>query len=107
ARYWTQIVGGVYFHSIMFSKRDTNTMQSSAFRNIGSKGSHGCVRLYVEDAKWLYYYACPGTTVNVTNSIKSNNAARKALKTKMSFSQYNAFQKKIYDNEELPNPTAW
>ncbi len=107
ARYWTQIVGGVYFHSIMFDKRDINYMQSGAFRRIGSKASHGCVRLYVEDAKWLYYYACPGTTVEVTDKLPSNNAARKKLKTKLSFSTYNAFQKKIYDIGELPNPIAW
>lgn len=29
ARYWTQIVGGVYFHSIMFSSRDTSTLKNS------------------------------------------------------------------------------
>lgn len=107
ARYWTQIVEGSYFHSIMFSKRSVNTMQSSAYKRIGTKASHGCVRLYVEDAKWLYYYACPGTTIEVTGSLKSNSSARKKLKSKLSFSTYNAFQKKIYDNEEQPNPVAW
>lgn len=107
AQYWTQIVGGVYFHSIMYDKRDVDTLQSGAFRRLGSKGSHGCVRLYVEDAKWLYYYACPGTTIKVTNSEESNSAMRKLLKTRLSFSEYNAFQKTIYDEAELANPAAW
>ena len=53
ARYWTQIVGSVYFHSIMFSRRDVDHLQRSAFRNLGRAASHGCVRLYVEDARWL------------------------------------------------------
>lgn len=107
ARYWTQIVEGSFFHSIMFDKRNVNTMQSSAYRNMGTRASHGCVRLYVEDAKWLYYYACPGTTIEVTDSLRADNAAKKKLKSKMSFSAYNAFQKKIYDEAELPNPVAW
>lgn len=107
ARYWTQIVEGNYFHSIMFDKRDVNYMQSGAYNRIGSRVSHGCVRLYVEDAKWLYYYACPGTTIEVTDKLPSDSASRKKLKSKLSFSVYNAFQKKIFDNEELPNPVAW
>ena len=106
ARYWTQIVGDIYFHSVLFSKRDAGTMKSGSFTKIGSKVSHGCVRLYVEDAKWLYYYACPGTTVNVTNSEPSNKALKKALKSSLSAKQYAALQANIYDTEELPNPTA-
>lgn len=107
ARYWTQIVDGVYFHSIMFGKRDINNLKSSAFGRLGNKGSHGCVRLYVEDAKWLYYNVCPGTTIEVSNNEKSNRGVTQALKTKMSFSEYNEFQKKIYDEPELENLKAW
>jgi len=107
AQYWTQIVGGVYFHSIMYDKRDANTLQSGAFRRLGSKGSHGCVRLYVEDAKWLYYYACPGTTINVSVSEPSDRETAKLLKSKMSFKDYKEFQKNIYDEPELENPKAW
>ncbi len=107
AQYWTQIVGGVYFHSIMYDKRDVNTLQGGAFRRLGGKGSHGCVRLYVEDAKWLYYYACPGTTIKVSNSEKSDSATRKLLKSKMSFGDYKAFQKTFFDLPELANPKAW
>jgi len=107
ARYWTQIVGGVYFHSIMFSRRDLDTMQSSAFRNLGNNVSHGCVRLYVEDAKWLYYYACPGTTIEVSTNEPKNRDITKMLKTQMPFSEYDDFQKTFYDTPALSNPKAW
>jgi uncharacterized protein YgiM (DUF1202 family) len=107
ARYWTQIVEGIYFHSIMYSRHDVNTLQRGAFGRLGSKGSHGCVRLYVEDAKWLYYYACPGTTIKVSTSEPSNSSMRSKLKTKMSFNNYKAFQANIFDIDELPNPKAW
>lgn len=107
ARYWTQIVGSIFFHSIMFSRRDVNALQRSAFSNLGRTVSHGCVRLYVEDARWLYYYACPGTTINVTNDLPTDRSLQKALKTNLSFSKYNAFQKRITDAEPLPNERAW
>jgi len=106
ARYWTQIVGGVYFHSIMFGKRDTTALKNGPFYKLGSPASHGCVRLYVEDAKWLYYHACPGTTVNVvTKSVQKGLA--ESLRTDMTFAAYNAFQQNIFDNEPLPNREAW
>lgn len=107
ARYWTQIVGDIYFHSIMFSSRDVNTLKRGAFNNLGDNVSHGCVRLYVEDAKWLYYYACPGTTVEVSTNEPSQRALRNALRTTLSFSEYNELQKNIFDEPELPNPSAW
>lgn len=107
ARYWTQVVGGVYFHSIMYTRRDINTLQGGAYGSLGRNISHGCVRLYVEDAKWLYYHIPLGTTIRVSTSEPSNPALKKALKYSMSFKDYNAFQKRIYDNEELPNLTAW
>lgn len=108
ARYWVQIVGSVFFHSIMYSKRSVNALKRSPYYDMGQSVSHGCVRLYVEDAKWLYYYACPGTTIEISTTEPKNNALRRALKSKLSFSEYNAFQKTIIDdNAELPNPKAW
>ncbi len=107
ARYWTQIVESVYFHSIMFSRRSVNALQSYPYRHLGQNVSHGCVRLYVEDAKWLYYYACPGTVINVSTTEKPNSSLKRALRSKLSFHDYDAMQKGIYDEEELPNLTAW
>lgn len=108
ARYWVQIVGSIYFHSLLFSKRSVDSMERQAYSDMGNKVSHGCVRLYVEDARWLYYYACPGTTVEVSASEPSNKEMKRALKSKISFSEYNAFQKTITDEtEELPNPHVW
>ena len=107
ARYWTQIVGGNYFHSIMFGKRDIDTLKASPYHSLGNNISHGCVRLYVEDAKWLYYYACPGTTVKVSTNEPRNRELAEALKSDLSFKEYNALQKGFYDAVELPNLTAW
>ena len=45
ARYWTQIVGGIYFHSIMFGSREVDDIKKGPFSRLGSRASHGCVRL--------------------------------------------------------------
>ena len=107
ARYWTQIVGSVYFHSLLFGRRDVNALKSSPYGSLGHNVSHGCVRLYVEDAKWLYYYACPGTIVNVSTTEPYNPELRRALKSRLSFREYNSLQKGFFDAGELPNYTAW
>ncbi len=105
ARYWTQIVDGVYCHSIMFGARDVNKLKKSAFSQLGSTGSHGCVRLLIEDAKWLYYHACPGTKITVSD--KSRGDYAQDIMTEMSFKEYDLFQRNIYDDEAAPNLFAW
>ena len=108
ARYWVQIVGSIYFHSILFNKRSIDAMDRGAYNDMGDKVSHGCVRLYVEDAKWLYYYACPGTTIEISAGEPSDRDMKRALRSQLSFTEYNAFQKTITDEaEELPNPHVW
>ncbi len=108
ARYWVQIVGSIYFHSLLYTRRSVDALQRQPYYDMGQKVSHGCVRLYVEDAKWLYYYACPGTVVEISANEPSNSDLRRALKCKLSFAEYNAFQKTITDEtEELPNMRTW
>ena len=108
ARYWVQIVGSIYFHSLLFDKRSIDEMERQPYSDMGEKVSHGCVRLYVEDARWLYYYACPGTTVEISATQPSERDLKRALKSKLPFAAYDAFQKTITDeNDELPNPRVW
>jgi len=108
ARYWVQIVGNIYFHSLLYGDRSVDSLKRSPYYSMGENISHGCVRLYVEDAKWLYYYACPGTTIEISSSEPSQRALKKALKSKLAFSEYNEFQKTISDDgPELPNRSAW
>jgi len=55
------IVGGILFHSVTYSS--AKKLNKSSVKNLGRKASHGCVRLSVEDAKWLYDNCVYGTTV--------------------------------------------
>ena len=64
AQYAYQIEGDILFHSVLYSERDTSTLRVNSVYALGSKASHGCVRLQVEDAKWIYEN-CPSGTVVV------------------------------------------
>ena len=55
------IVGDVLFQSVTYSS--SKKLNTSSVKNLGRKASHGCVRLSVEDAKWLYENCVYGTTV--------------------------------------------
>ena len=50
AKYWVQFMGDYLFHSVPYDENQTVILDE----NLGEPASHGCVRLSVEDAKWLY-----------------------------------------------------
>lgn len=54
AQYAWYIDGDIMFHSVLFNSDDEDTLVKSTVRALGSKASHGCVRLQVEDAKWIW-----------------------------------------------------
>ena len=60
AQYAYYIEGDIMFHSVLYGQKDGPVTQSSV-NNLGRKASHGCVRLSVEDAKWIYQN-CPMNT---------------------------------------------
>lgn len=60
AQYAYYIQGDIMFHSVLFGQKDGKVTQSSV-NNLGKRASHGCVRLAVEDAKWIYQN-CPKNT---------------------------------------------
>ena len=62
AKYAYRIVGGILFHSVLYNSSKQGPTNSSV-RALGRKASHGCVRLAVDDAKWIYDNCPEGTTV--------------------------------------------
>lgn len=61
AYYWTQFQGDFLFHSVPFDKNRNFEPEEAA--KLGSKASHGCVRLALENAKWIYDNIPRGTKV--------------------------------------------
>lgn len=67
-QYCTRITGGVLFHSVWYYEKDPSTLSNRQYNNLGKMVSHGCVRLNVEDVKWIYDNCPLGTTVVIYNS---------------------------------------
>ncbi|HHV32289.1 MAG: L,D-transpeptidase [Ruminococcaceae bacterium] len=61
AYYWTRFKGSFLFHSIPFDKNEK--IEPEEADKLGTKASHGCVRLAIEDAKWIYDNVPRGTKV--------------------------------------------
>lgn len=64
----TQIVGDFLFHSVFYGEVDPNTLSVSAYNNLGTMCSHGCIRLTARDAKWMYDNCDLGTKVTICES---------------------------------------
>lgn len=65
AQYLYRINGSILFHSVLYDSADESTLRWGSVNRLGSKASHGCVRLSVEDARWIYTNCPGGTTVVV------------------------------------------
>ena len=65
AQYAFVITGNILFHSVLYSAKDEDTLRISTLNNLGHKASHGCVRLLVEDAKWIYEHCGEGQVIEV------------------------------------------
>jgi len=63
AKWATRIVGGILFHSVVYSRG--KVLNQTSVRRLGKRASHGCIRLKVDHAKWIYENCTPGTTVIV------------------------------------------
>ncbi|MBQ7886348.1 MAG: peptidoglycan-binding protein [Clostridia bacterium] len=65
AQYLTRIDSANAFHSVLYSAADERTLSVKSFEDLGTPASHGCVRLYVSDAKWIYDNCEAGTIITV------------------------------------------
>ena len=54
AQYSYVITSDIMFHSVLYSSNNENSLRSGSLYALGNPASHGCVRLKVEDAKWLF-----------------------------------------------------
>jgi hypothetical protein len=63
-QYSTRIVGGILFHSVYYYENgNPASLATREYNKLGSAASHGCIRLTVGDAKWIYDNCAVGTTV--------------------------------------------
>ena len=67
-QYSTQFNGDILFHSVCYTKANPSTLITEEYNMLGSPASRGCVRLQVQDAKWIYESCPAGTSVTVYES---------------------------------------
>ena len=79
ARYWTRINAQVAFHSPIYSEVSTKGLKLQSYLDLGKRASHGCVRLMLEDAKWIYDNVGAGTVVTITEKLPKNDELKDAL----------------------------
>ena len=68
-QYATRITGSILFHSVPYLKKDKASLEYWEYDKLGEPASKGCVRLTVEDAKWIYDYCESGTQVEFYNDV--------------------------------------
>lgn len=77
-QYMTKIDDASWFHSILYTELDARTYTVS-YSRLGKRASHGCIRLPVPDARWIYFNSAPGTQVIITDQIPRNRKLVKSL----------------------------
>lgn len=64
-QYATRIHGGVLFHSVPYYRKSKSSLCTDKYNKLGQQASMGCVRLTVEDAKWIAENCPEGTVVEI------------------------------------------
>ena len=64
-RYAVRFNKKILFHSVPYLSASPDTLEWEEYNKLGESASLGCVRLSVEDAKWIYDNCKCGTTVVV------------------------------------------
>ena len=70
AQYWTRISSSIAFHSVIYSRASTDALVLSSYTALGTPASHGCIRLLVSDAKWIYDNCGSGVMVETFAGVR-------------------------------------
>lgn len=99
AQYWTRINSSIAFHSVCYNSVSTMDLSVSSYKNLGKRASHGCIRLLVADAKWIYDNVGAGTVVTIRDDLPADPELVASLKVP-------PLNRKNMLPEETPEPTA-
>lgn len=66
--YTVRFNGHILFHSVPYLQTKNDTLKPGQYNMLGEPASQGCIRLTVEDAKWIYDNCINGTKVEVYDS---------------------------------------
>ncbi|MCR5324600.1 MAG: L,D-transpeptidase family protein [Lachnospiraceae bacterium] len=104
AQYWSLITGRIYFHSILYTAKDASTYTES-YKRLGTNVSHGCIRLTVPDARWIWFNCAPETVVEIRKGSKSEKKLGK-IRDKMILASYPSERIKLKKGK-IPMTDNW
>jgi lipoprotein-anchoring transpeptidase ErfK/SrfK len=104
-QYWTQIFKAFYFHTFLYTELDAATYDEQTYLEMGSKASHGCVRLTVPDARWMWYNIGYGTKCEIRKG-SGNDTATAMIREQLTLAE---LPKERVDLKpgEIPNTDNW
>lgn len=77
-QYATRINGPYLFHSVPYFTKSKSDLEYEEYNKLGEAASLGCIRLSVEDAKWVQENCPKGTTVIIYDSDEKEPLPRPA-----------------------------
>lgn len=80
-KYPTRIQGPILFHSLPYLGMDMARIDEQSVQELGTRASHGCIRMNWQDAKWIAENCPDGTTVSIFFGAARKDALRAALKS--------------------------
>ena len=83
-QYCTRITGHVLFHSVWYYSYDLDSQSTVQYNRLGTTASHGCVRLTVADAKWVYENIPTGTSITIFSGTEKDDPLGKPKTIKVS-----------------------
>lgn len=97
AQYWTKINRSIAFHSFMYTN-DRTQVKMASVKKLGRPASHGCIRLSLYDAKWIYDNIGEGVDVWIHEDAKPDPELKYA-------NRLGPFSDKIGTHVPTPVPT--
>ncbi len=102
AQYWTRIDAEIAFHSIMYVNYNPDKPKMDTYNHLGSRASHGCIRLHTTDAKWVYDNITAGTVVTIHNDGNTDKELSEFSRYRKSNAGNTVIPASAYDFEAEP-----
>lgn len=100
-QYTTHINNNILFHSVPYIKEAKNTLEYWEYDKLGTEASLGCIRLKVEDAKWIYENCLAGSIVEFYSD---SNPGPLGKPTAMKISEYEEYRNWDPTDSDEKNP---
>jgi lipoprotein-anchoring transpeptidase ErfK/SrfK len=104
-QYWIRLYGPYFFHSFLYTRANAAAYDEETYLDLGSKASHGCVRLTVPDARWLWYHINRGTRCEIRRG-DPNDTATAMIREQLTLAELPA-ERAVLVAGQIPNTDNW